>query len=219
MKIVALTDIHGRTERLGDLAGDLAAADLLLLCGDLTNFGREPQAEVVLSAVRSHNPKVLAVPGNCDHPDVAAYLVREGISLHAAHVIVNELAVLGLGGSLPCPGRTPNEFTDDELASFLSQAAAGLSHNVPWILVSHQPPRDTAVDRVRSGMHVGSRAVRAFIEDHKPAVCFTGHIHEASGMDSIGPTKIVNPGPLHMGHYAYAEVGPALGLVEIRGPR
>jgi len=219
MIIVALTDIHGRTERLSDLTDELAAADLLLLCGDLTNFGRAPEVEAVLAAARSHNPRVLAVPGNCDHPDVAAYLVREGVSLHAAHVIVNDAAILGLGGSLPCPGRTPNEFTDAELASFLSQAAAGLSHDMPWILVSHPPPRDTAVDRVRSGMHVGSHAVRAFIEDHKPVVCFTGHIHEASGMDSIGPTKIVNPGPLHMGHYAYAEVGRALDLVEIRGPR
>jgi Icc-related predicted phosphoesterase len=218
MKIVALTDIHGRTERLSDLAGDLAAADLLLLCGDLTNFGHRPEAEVVLTAVRSHNPHVLAVPGNCDYPDISAYLAREGINLHATHVVLNGVAFLGLGGSLPCPGHTPNEFTDDELASFLAQAAAGPAHDLPWILVSHQPPRDTALDRVRSGMHVGSRAVGAFIEEHRPLVCFTGHIHEAAGMDSIGPTKIINPGPLHMGSYAYAEVGATLGCIEIRKP-
>jgi hypothetical protein len=219
MKIVALTDIHGRTERLRGLASGLAAADLVFLCGDLTHFGGRPEAGAVLAAVRNYNPNVLAVAGNCDRPDVAAHLVEAGVNLHATQVIVGDFAILGLGGSLPCPGRTPNEFTEDELASFLSEAAAGLSRDLPWILVSHEPPRDTAVDRAHSGMHVGSRAVRAFIEAHKPIVCFTGHIHEAYGMDSIGPTKIVNPGPLQAGRYAYAEVGRALDLLEIRGPK
>ncbi len=216
MKIAALTDIHGRTERLADLADELAAADLVLLCGDLTNFGRRPEAEAVLTAVRSRNPHVLAVPGNCDCPDVAAYLDGEGANLHARHVVIGSVAFLGLGGSLPCPGRTPNEFTEDELAGFLASAADGLAHDVSRVLVSHQPPRDTALDRVRSGAHVGSRSVRAFIEERKPLVCFTGHIHEAAGMDAIGPTRIVNPGPLHMGHCACAEVARTLDRLEIR---
>ncbi len=37
---------------------------------------------------------------------------------------------------------------------------------------------------VRGGRHVGSAAVRRFIERHRPLACFTGHIHEAAGMDS-----------------------------------
>ncbi len=55
-------------------------------------------------------------------------------------------------------------------------------------------------------MHVGSRAVRAFIEAVQPLVCFTGHIHGGVGIDTIGVTRIVNPEPLSSGGYAYAEI-------------
>ncbi|MHC5034601.1 MAG: metallophosphoesterase [Planctomycetota bacterium] len=217
MIIVALTDIHGRIERLGDLAEALAEADVVLLTGDLTHFGGRADAARAVEAVRKHTAQVLAVAGNCDHQDVAAYLAEEGISLDCRHVVIDGVAFLGVGGSLPCPGRTPNEFSEDELAAFLQEAAEGLPRDLPWVLVSHQPPDDTAVDRVHSGAHVGSRSVRRFIEDFQPLVCFTGHIHEAAGTDTIGRTKIVNPGPVHMGGYACAEVTDRLVEVELRG--
>ena len=101
------------------------------------------------------------------------------------------------------------------LARALDAAAEGLNPDLPWVLVTHQPPRETIADRVHGGAHVGSRAVRAFIERHRPAVCFTGHIHEGRGVDSIGPTKVVNPGPAR-GGYALAELGGAVTLVEIK---
>src|SRR5262249_38572621 len=47
------------------------------------------------------------------------------------------------------------------------------------ILVTHSPPRDTACDLVQSGAHVGSRAIRAFVERHQPPALLSGHIHEA----------------------------------------
>jgi hypothetical protein len=218
MKIVGITDIHGHTERLGELAEELSAADVVLLCGDITHFGHRSTAEQVLAACRRHNPRILAVAGNCDYPDVEAYLAEEEISLHGTHVIVEEVAFLGVGGSLPCPGRTPNEHTEKDLEAILSQAAAGLSRQLPWVLVAHQPPRDTALDRVQSGAHVGSRAVREFILEYEPAMCLTGHIHESVGMDSLGPCKLVNPGPVGSGGYAYAEVNCTLELLEIRRP-
>jgi Icc-related predicted phosphoesterase len=50
-------------------------------------------------------------------------------------------------------------------------------------------------------------------------LCFTGHIHEGIGIDRIGRTVIVNPGPFRSGHYAYAEINvtPARAdITEIR---
>jgi Icc-related predicted phosphoesterase len=66
------------------------------------------------------------------------------------------------------------------------------------------------------GRHVGSESVRAFIETVQPLLCFTGHIHEGRGMDSIGRTKVVNPGPLWTGNYAYARVSGDNAEVEVR---
>lgn len=216
MVVIAVTDIHGRAETLDLIAAELAAADLVLLTGDLTHFGRRPDAERVVEAVRRHNPNILAVSGNCDYPEVEGYLIGQGIGLHARHQMVGGVAFLGLGGSLPAPGRTPNEFTERELAAFLEEAATGLDPAAPCVLVSHQPPTDTAVDKVNSGAHVGSRAVRRFIEEHAPLVCFSGHIHEAAGTDAIGPTRLVNPGPLRNGGYAHARLADGAVELEIR---
>ena len=52
---------------------------------------------------------------------------------------------------------------------------------------------------IHSGQHVGSRAIRRFIEAHQPPLALAGHIHEsprtsASYRDAIGRTQVVNPG-------------------------
>jgi Icc-related predicted phosphoesterase len=216
LNIVALADIHDDLERLSAASKDLSAADIVLLVGDLTNFGRQIAAARVVRAVQKYNDRVLAVPGNCDYPEVDAYLTQEGISLHRKRILIDGIAFLGVGGSLPCPGKTPNEYSEDDFDAFLQEAATDLSPNVPAILVVHQPPRDTVADRLHNGIHVGSESVRTFITQAAPILCFTGHIHEGRGMDSIGRTQVVNPGPLWMGKYAYAQVGRDGAEVEIR---
>ena len=51
--------------------------------------------------------------------------------------------------------------------------------------MSH-PPKDTAIDVIRSGLHVGSSVVRDFIVQYKPDVCISGHIHESRARDKVG---------------------------------
>jgi len=48
-------------------------------------------------------------------------------------------------------------------------------------------------------------------------ICFSGHIHEAQGMETIGETKVINPGPLREGKYAYARINTQIEKIEIRG--
>jgi Icc-related predicted phosphoesterase len=67
------------------------------------------------------------------------------------------------------------------------------------LYVLHSPPRDTRCDMVRASTHVGSRAIRAFVERHQPPLVLSGHIHESprissSYWDRIGRTIVVNPG-------------------------
>lgn len=67
------------------------------------------------------------------------------------------------------------------------------------IYVCHTPPADTPLDQMPRGRHVGSRALRAFIERCQPPLTLHGHIHEApdeSGQYAarIGATWCVNPG-------------------------
>jgi uncharacterized protein len=47
--------------------------------------------------------------------------------------------------------------------------------------------------------------LRALVEREQPDVVLCGHIHEARGLDTVGPTHVVNPGPVSAGHYAVVE--------------
>jgi uncharacterized protein len=205
MKIIALADIHdGGIQYLDKLAEDLAAADVALLVGDLTNNGKWADADRVVKAVRQYNGSILAVPGNWDGPQVADYLTTGKMNLHGQHKIFQNVAFVGVGGSLPSIGQTVNEITESQFEACLAQANSGLDPAQPQILVSHQPPINTTADKAGAEFHVGSYSVREFIEQTQPLICFSGHIHSGVGIDTIGRTKIVNPGALWQGGYAYA---------------
>jgi Icc-related predicted phosphoesterase len=67
------------------------------------------------------------------------------------------------------------------------------------VFALHSPPRDTRCDMIGARAHVGSRAIRSFIERHQPPLVLSGHIHESprvssSYRDAIGRTVAVNPG-------------------------
>jgi len=49
------------------------------------------------------------------------------------------------------------------------------------------------LDRVRDGVHIGSTAVREFLDQHPPAHFVCGHVHEAAGVVcDLGPTRAAN---------------------------
>jgi len=216
MIVIGLADIHGSPPDMDILAGILSQADVGLLIGDLTNFGGEAEADSVVSPILKKSRKIFAVSGNCDLEGVDAYLNKEGINLHGRREVFNGIGFIGLGGSLITPFGTPNELTESEIAQVLKKSLNRISENMPLVFVSHQPPIQTACDRLSTGAHVGSLSVREFIETHQPLVCFTGHIHESSGTDKIGKTHIINPGQLGRGGYAYAEIHNERVMVEIR---
>lgn len=67
------------------------------------------------------------------------------------------------------------------------------------VCVLHSPPRGTRCDLMSDGRHVGSRAIRRWVEAHQPPLVLSGHIHESpriSGAwrDTVGRSIVVNPG-------------------------
>jgi uncharacterized protein len=67
------------------------------------------------------------------------------------------------------------------------------------IYVCHTPPFNTPLDQMPRGRHVGSTALRAFIEQHAPPLTLHGHIHEAPELSGryaaqLGTTWSINPG-------------------------
>jgi putative phosphoesterase len=205
MNIIALSDIHGSLEYLPAIGKQLKKADLVMIAGDITHFGQWAQAEEIISQIRAYNQHVLAVPGNCDKFGVDEYLASERINLSRKCVEIGGITFCGLGGSLPCPGKTPNEFGEQVFTESLEELSPKENFAGNLVLMTHQPAVGTAVDSI-AGMHSGSAAVRDFIEKNKPVLAISGHIHEAIGTDNIGPTTLINPGPFSRGNFGCIEL-------------
>ena len=84
------------------------------------------------------------------------------------------------------------------ISDALADVARGLATN-ETLFVLHSPPKETHCDLTGARVHVGSRAIRRFVERHQPPLVLCGHIHESprvssSYHDAIGRTVVVNPG-------------------------
>lgn len=200
MRFIAAGDIHMDPGRLADIP-DIGSADYIIITGDITNYGSSHEARTVFDRLLQFNSSILAVAGNLDQPDVARFLEDLGISLHGTARQFDGLGIMGLGGSNYTPFKTPYEFSEQQLADLLDAGFARIDKGADFILVSHTPPVRTKTDRLRNGRHVGSTAVRKFIEEKQPLLCLTGHIHESRGRDHIGRTLVLNPGMVKDGGY------------------
>jgi uncharacterized protein len=201
MKIVSFGDVHMATSNLGRMAEVLGDTDLIIVSGDLTNFGGVDDARKVLDDVRQVCPHVLALPGNLDRREVTPFLETQGVALHGKGVVIHGLGIFGCGGSNITPFNTPTELTEDEIYATLRRGYAEVRSSQPLLMVCHTPPYGTKCDRIVGGRAVGSTAARRFIEEVKPNLCISGHIHESAAIDAIGPTKIINAGPFKGGGY------------------
>jgi len=201
MKIISFGDVHMATRNLGRMAGVLSDTDLIIVSGDLTNFGGAGDARKVIDDVRRACPSVLALPDNLDKRDVIPFLESEGVALHGKGLVRDGVAIFGCGGSNITPFNTPTELTEDEIYQTLMRGYQTVKDHRPLLMICHPPPFDTKCDRIMSGKPVGSTAARRFIEEIKPDVCISGHVHESAGVDHIGPTTVLNAGPFKGGGY------------------
>ena len=115
--------------------------------------------------------------------------------------MVDGMGIFGCGGSNVTPFNTPTELTEDEIYETLQRGHAAVQGRRPLLMVCHTPPYETKCDRIVGGKAVGSTAARRFIEEVKPDLCISGHIHESAATDAIGPTTIINAGPFKGGGY------------------
>lgn len=201
MQWIVLADVHGSVRHLPRIVPELCRAAGVFIAGDITNFGGRRDAERVIDSIASANENILAVAGNCDPQDVDLLLDEKEMSLHGRVHKRDGLCCAGINGVLH-----PSQGVDTlrRLGEQIDQACTGPGDNL--VLVSHQPAYGTAVDAARGGRFCGSRALRQFIETVEPILAVSGHIHEAAGVDRLGRTTLVNPGPFRSGHYAVVDI-------------
>jgi hypothetical protein len=99
---------------------------------------------------------------------------------------------LGVEGSNPINGLFPGERSEDEIKWALSKAQekAGRTDPTTTVVVSHVPPwgggtRDQlgmfGLPTAYWGKHVGSTALKEFLDEKRPLLTICGHVHEGVG--------------------------------------
>lgn len=212
MRIAYVVDVHDRFDavpRAMDAVGDV---DLLVIGGDITTGGTPDQAAEAIERWRSLAPELLALAGNMDSAAIDARLSELGVALDGRGVRVGDAGVFGISAAPHSPLHTPYELSEDELDRRIGDGFAAVRDCPVKVFCPHAPPHGTSCDRLPSGDHVGSTAVRGFVERDQPDVVLCGHIHEARSVDHIGATLIVNPGPVAAGHYAVVEIDGAVAV-------
>ncbi|MCC7553503.1 MAG: metallophosphoesterase [Methanobacteriaceae archaeon] len=202
MKILEISDVHSReNENLNKYLNN-NDIDLLIISGDITNFGPLDFVDTFIKKLLNHDCNVIAIPGNCDVEGVCNAIKDSGaLCTHNNVVVYENLAIFGYGGSNPTPFDTPGEVEDDKIYEDISNLISENKKiynddNKIKILLTHAPPFNSKADLVENGDHVGSHAILDIIKNFNFDINLCGHIHEAKSIDKINGTIVANPGIL-----------------------
>ena len=189
MRALIFSDIHNDLATLRKLIA--TDADYYIAAGDLVSWARglDSCGEIL----KEKSDRVWVLPGNHESAEqIASFCAKFGLwNFHDQVIEAGGRKFGGLGYSSPTPFNTPGEYSEEELDQRLKKftGVGGL------VMVCHAPPHDTDLDRIREGVHGGSRSVRKFIEAAQPDYFFCGHIHEGEGREArLGKTVARNVG-------------------------
>ncbi|TGC09126.1 metallophosphoesterase family protein [Methanolobus halotolerans] len=201
MRIFAIADPHGNYSAIRALLKKSGHVDVVLIAGDITNFG---PAEKAHELIGMFDQKVMAVPGNCD-PESIIEVINDSsaINLHNRSVTYKDITFMGTGGSNPTPFCTPFEIEECDIEKGLGKIMSEAERSKKRaVLLTHAPPY--GVLDVVGGMHVGCKSIARYLGKVDLMVC--GHIHEAKGVENKNGTVVVNPGMAARGFAALIDL-------------
>ena len=176
MKILAVADIHGSQYRLNLVLKniELYSPELLVFCGDITQFGPGELARNFLDQIPIDT---IAITGNIDTLDVGKAIDdSKATNIELRKVVHRGVSFVGVSGI------NPDDFKKLDDKKMIDNET---------VLVTHVPPFNTK-DKVFIGMHGGNKELRALIDKYSPRLVISGHIHEDPGFIKIGKTIFVN---------------------------
>lgn len=211
LRVAAIGDLHytkhskGRAEKL--FVEISAAADVLLLCGDLTDYGLPEEATLFAADIQAHlKVPALAVVGNHDYESGHIEKINEILDAAGVHLLEEEVCeiggvgfagVCGFGGGF---GRMMlNAWGEPIIKAFVQEAvdhalrlekALGRLHTARKIGVLHYAPiRDTVVgENEEIFPFLGSSRLEGPLNRFAVHAAFHGHAHAGApqGQTSTG---------------------------------
>jgi Icc-related predicted phosphoesterase len=180
MRIYSTADIHGSQFRLNTALDSIQSykPDLVIICGDITQFGPGDVAKNFLDQIPG---TIYTVHGNIDSDDAIRGITQSHAeNIHMKKIVFNGISFVGINGVNSRD--TDLFFSSDSYVKLLD----GMD-----VLVSHVPPYGFQ-DKVFLGKHSGSKELFEIIKKYQPKLVLCGHIHEDPGISKYNDTIIVN---------------------------
>jgi len=192
LKILAAGDLHGDTTQAKKLASkaDREEVDLVILCGDLTNF--EQSTDNIIGPFVKKKKKVLLIPGNHESIATADFLAKfYGVkNIHGYSVKYKKIGIFGCG--LANVGLS--QLSEKEFYSVLKKGFDNIKYLRKKIMVTHVHPSESRMEKF-SKFVPGSSGVKKAIDKLHPDILLCSHVHEAEGIEEkIGKTRVINVG-------------------------
>ena len=212
-KIAAVADIHVRENDKGKWVSYFKEvsrqADVLLICGDLTDTGDEGEAQVLVEELKACSIPVVAVLGNHDHEKgrhklIRQILMKEGIHmLDGEAIVVNNVGfagVKGFGGGFD--NYMLSMFGEGAMKAFVQEAVDEALHldralarldaeyeNLKKIVLLHYSPiKETVIGEPEAIFpFLGSSRLAEPLNRRNAYAAFHGHAH-------IGTLEGATPG-------------------------
>lgn len=219
IKIAAVGDLHTRVNDKGRWTANFAEiskkADVLLICGDLTDSGDEEEAQVLAEELKACSIPVLAVLGNHDFEKGRQKLIRQILQENNVTILEGESVVIeniGFAGVKGFGGGFDNHmlsmFGEDAMKAFvqeavdeslqLDRALARLEQEFPDIikvvLLHYSPIKETVIGEPEQIYpFLGSSRLVEPLHRRKVFAAFHGHAHAGKFQGATsGGVKVFN---------------------------
>jgi Icc-related predicted phosphoesterase len=202
--IAAIGDLHvvdSDEHRYRDLFAEMSeAADVVVLCGDLTNFGKTKEVENLVSDLQACTVPVVGVLGNhdyeCGQPEeVSRMLTAAGVHvLDEQAVVVEGVGFAGVKGFI-------GGFDRGELGAFGEAAIKTfVDESINEARKLENQLRTLRTDRTVAVLHY-SPIAETVMGEPEPIFPFLGSSRLANAVDRFENVKAVVHGHAHRGRY------------------
>jgi Icc-related predicted phosphoesterase len=204
IKLAAIGDLHvveTDEHRYRDLFAEMSeVADVVVLCGDLTNFGKTKEVEALVSDLQACTVPVVAVLGNhdfeCGQPEeVTRLLTAAGVHmLDEQAVVVKGVGFAGVKGFI-------GGFDRGELGAFGEPAIKTfVDESINEARKLENQLRTLRTDRAVAVLHYAPVA-QTVAGEPEPIFPFLGSSRLANAVDRFENVKAVVHGHAHRGAY------------------
>ena len=213
-KIDTAMNLAGCVEHL---LGLVETPDLILMTGDLTDFGRPEEYALLRRLLAPLDMPLFVIPGNHDQRGNLrsafkdhGYLQGEGEFLH---YVIDDYPLRMIGLDTIIPGKPGGEMCEERLAWLDQQLSR--EPDKPTLLFMHHPPIKTGIQHMDVQNCANGEALGAMLEQHPQVFqVLCGHVHRPIHRQWHGVTVTIAPSASHYVALDTQENGPADWVLE-----